>query len=189
MFYSSWTCLGDKYHLLLFVCDSLWENPPLAHKDKYWEIRNSIIQSVVSQEGLSCILVWIYSYLYKYSLFITLASYYENNKICLLVNVSFTKVKDCEGHYIIVKYPLHNTPYIQASYRYKCLSRRWQNDVVETEVQLRFILCHLLRRHLYLEGLYEVSYCLRKWSICVVFCLLTWARRLLVGVSSALSDA
>ena len=29
----------------------MWENPPLMHKDKYSEIRNSIIQSVISREG------------------------------------------------------------------------------------------------------------------------------------------
>ena len=33
------------------ICDWLWENPPLTHKDKYLEIHNSIIQSVVSREG------------------------------------------------------------------------------------------------------------------------------------------
>ena len=65
-FYSSWTCLGEKYHPLLFVCDWLWENPPLTHKDKYLEIRNSIIQSVISREGLKLQaynLLQIYSYL------------------------------------------------------------------------------------------------------------------------------
>ena len=49
-----------------YVCDWLWENPPLMHKDKYWEIRNSIIQSVICQEGLklqACNLLWIYSHL------------------------------------------------------------------------------------------------------------------------------
>ena len=30
------------------ICDWLWENPPLTHKDKYLEIHNSIIQSVIS---------------------------------------------------------------------------------------------------------------------------------------------
>ena len=30
------------------ICDWLWENPPVTHKDKYLEIRNSIIQSVIS---------------------------------------------------------------------------------------------------------------------------------------------
>ena len=39
-------CLGEKYHPLLFICDWLWENPPLTHKDKYLEICNSIIQSI-----------------------------------------------------------------------------------------------------------------------------------------------
>ena len=32
-----------------YICDWLWENPPLTHEDK---IRNSVIQSVLSQEGL-----------------------------------------------------------------------------------------------------------------------------------------
>ena len=36
------------------LCDWLWENPPLTHKSKYLEIRiaNSIIQSVISREGI-----------------------------------------------------------------------------------------------------------------------------------------
>ena len=34
------------------ICDWLWENLPLMHKDKYLEIRNLIIQSVLSREGL-----------------------------------------------------------------------------------------------------------------------------------------
>ena len=34
------------------VCDWIWENPPLMHKDKYLEIHNSIIHSVISQESL-----------------------------------------------------------------------------------------------------------------------------------------
>ena len=29
-------------------CDWLWENPPLMHEDKYLEIHNSLIQSVIS---------------------------------------------------------------------------------------------------------------------------------------------
>ena len=33
------------------ICDLLWEILPLTHKDKYLEIRTSIIQSVTSQEG------------------------------------------------------------------------------------------------------------------------------------------
>ena len=33
-------------HTNVYTCDWLWENPPLTHKDKYSEIRNSIIQSV-----------------------------------------------------------------------------------------------------------------------------------------------
>ena len=64
--YSSWIRLGEKYHPLLFVCTWLWENPPLTHEVKYWEIRNSTIQSVMSREGLqlqACNLLWIYNYL------------------------------------------------------------------------------------------------------------------------------
>ena len=52
--------------LLKQICDWLWENPPLMHKDKYLEIRNSIIQSVISQEGLKLHAynsLQIYSYL------------------------------------------------------------------------------------------------------------------------------
>ena len=30
----------------MIICDWLWENPPLAHKDKY------LVQSVMSREGL-----------------------------------------------------------------------------------------------------------------------------------------
>ena len=47
-------------------CDSLWENLPLADKDKYLEICNSIIQSVISREGLKLHAynsLQIYSYL------------------------------------------------------------------------------------------------------------------------------
>ena len=32
------------------ICDWVWENPLLTHKDKYLEIHNSIIQSVISRE-------------------------------------------------------------------------------------------------------------------------------------------
>ena len=51
---------------LTLICDWLWENPPVAHKDKYLEIRNSIIQSVISREGLKLHAynsLQIYSYL------------------------------------------------------------------------------------------------------------------------------
>ena len=44
------------------ICDWLWENPPLM---KYLEIRNSIIQSVISQEDSKLHaynLLQIYSY-------------------------------------------------------------------------------------------------------------------------------
>ena len=30
------------------ICDWLWENPPLTHKDEYLEICNSIIESLIS---------------------------------------------------------------------------------------------------------------------------------------------
>ena len=50
--------------------DWLWKNMPLMHKDKFWEMRNSIIQSVIFLEGLepqTCNSLWIYSYLlYSY---------------------------------------------------------------------------------------------------------------------------
>ena len=49
-----------------FICDWLWENPLVTHKDKYLEIRNSIIQSVISREGLKLHAynsLQIYSYL------------------------------------------------------------------------------------------------------------------------------
>ena len=48
------------------ICDWLWENLPLTHKDKYLEIRNLIIQSIISREGLKLHaynLLQIYSYL------------------------------------------------------------------------------------------------------------------------------
>ena len=38
--------------------------------------------------------------------------------------------------YVIVRH------LIQVSLRYKCWSRRWQNDIIETELQLRFLLHH-----------------------------------------------
>ena len=48
--------------------DWIWENPLLMHKDKYLEISNSIIQSVISREGsklyaYNSLLVQIYNYL------------------------------------------------------------------------------------------------------------------------------
>ena len=39
-------------YVAFLICDWLWENPPLTHKDKYLEIRNSIIQCAISWEGL-----------------------------------------------------------------------------------------------------------------------------------------
>ena len=50
----------------LQICDWLWENPTLMHKDKYLEIRSSVIQSVISLEGLkphAYNLLQIYSHL------------------------------------------------------------------------------------------------------------------------------
>ena len=35
------------------IYDHLWENPSIMHKDKYLEMHNSIIQSIISQEGLA----------------------------------------------------------------------------------------------------------------------------------------
>ena len=55
-----------KLACYLHICDWLWENPPVTHKDKYLEIRNSIIQSVISREGLKLHAynsLQIYSYL------------------------------------------------------------------------------------------------------------------------------
>ena len=59
---------GNNYYnnLMHNTCDWLWENPPLTHKDKYLEIRNSIIQNVISREGLKLHAynsLQIYSYL------------------------------------------------------------------------------------------------------------------------------
>ena len=48
------------------ICDWLWENLPLMHKDKYLEIHNSITHSVISPEGLkphAYYSLQIYSYL------------------------------------------------------------------------------------------------------------------------------
>ena len=48
------------------ICDWLWKNLPLMHKDKYLEIHNSVIQSVISREGLKSHTynsLQIYSYL------------------------------------------------------------------------------------------------------------------------------
>ena len=59
---------GNNYYnnLMHNICDWLWENLPLTHKDKYLEIRNSIIQSVICREGLKLHAynsLQIYSYL------------------------------------------------------------------------------------------------------------------------------
>ena len=58
--------LGSINKHNFYICDWLWENLPVTHKDKYLEIRNSIIQSVISREGLKLHaynLLQIYSYL------------------------------------------------------------------------------------------------------------------------------
>ena len=34
------------------LCDWLWENPPVTQKDNFAEKCNSIIQSIISPEGL-----------------------------------------------------------------------------------------------------------------------------------------
>ena len=39
---------NGKHIQIKHKCDWLWKNLPLTHKDKYLEIRNSIIQSVIS---------------------------------------------------------------------------------------------------------------------------------------------
>ena len=63
------------------------------------------------------------------------------------------------GYLVIIRH------LIPASSRYKCLSRRWQNDAIETEAKLRFLLHHSNTSY---EGIYasktlvEVSYFLRK---------------------------
>ena len=43
--------IGKLPILAITICDWLWESPSLMHKDKYFEIRNSIIQSLISREG------------------------------------------------------------------------------------------------------------------------------------------
>ena len=57
--------------ITIHICDWLWENPPLTHKDKYLEICNSIIYSVISREGSK-----LYAYnslqIYSYSIAIRL---------------------------------------------------------------------------------------------------------------------
>ena len=66
-FYDDLSTMYSIYdHVYIVICDWLWENPPVTHKDKYLEIRNSIIQSVISREGLKLHAynsLQIYSYL------------------------------------------------------------------------------------------------------------------------------
>ena len=48
------------------MCNWLWINLPVIQEDKYLEIFNSIMQSVISWEGLklqACNLSWIYGFL------------------------------------------------------------------------------------------------------------------------------
>ena len=79
------------------------------------------------------------------------------------------------------------THLIQVPWRYECLGRRWQNDVIETKAQLRFLLHHSDTSY---ESIYTLKTpCMRCLTVlegCVVYRLLTWARGLLAGVSSPL---
>ena len=53
-------------HIDVHICDWLWKNPPVTHKDKHLKICNSSIQSVIYQEDLElqpCNLTQLYSYL------------------------------------------------------------------------------------------------------------------------------
>ena len=55
---------GMNCVLVYVICDWLWENPPVTHKDNYLEKRNRIIQRI-SPEGLklqACNLPHSYSY-------------------------------------------------------------------------------------------------------------------------------
>ena len=52
-------------HIDVHICDWLWKNTPVTHKDKHLEIGNSSIQSVIYQEELElqpCNLTELYSY-------------------------------------------------------------------------------------------------------------------------------
>ena len=55
-----------KYLFYWIICDWIWENPASTHKYKYLEIPNSIIWSIITQEGKQ-MLAWnlprFYSYL------------------------------------------------------------------------------------------------------------------------------
>ena len=44
--------MAGKPSKMFINCDWLWDSQPLMHKDKYSEICNSVIQYVISQEGL-----------------------------------------------------------------------------------------------------------------------------------------
>ena len=58
-------CYSGLINSYIVICDWLWENPPVTHKDDYLEKRNWIIQSVISPEGLklqACNLQRSYSY-------------------------------------------------------------------------------------------------------------------------------
>ena len=64
----------ESYHyesliVLTHKCDWLWDNQPLAHKDRYLEICNSIIQNVISREGLK---LYAYNSLQTYSYLIAI---------------------------------------------------------------------------------------------------------------------
>ena len=45
-------CIHAQLYTYTHRYDWLWQNPLLTHKGKYLKIHNSIIPSVISQEGL-----------------------------------------------------------------------------------------------------------------------------------------
>ena len=87
----------------VIICDWLWENPPLTHKDKYLEIRNSIIQSVISREGLK---LHAYNSLQIYSYLIAIrlptaqctASYFSHHFRLFLINITNTHIGVVGSH-------------------------------------------------------------------------------------------
>ena len=63
---------GEKIHHLLVICDRIWEDLPLMHKDKYLEIRNSIIQWIYTSRmhGAAYTQFWYgYQRYFSYELF------------------------------------------------------------------------------------------------------------------------
>ena len=79
------------------ICDWLWENPPVTHKDKDLEIRNSIIQSVISREGLK---LHAYNSLQIYSYLIAIrlptaqstASWFSHHFRLFFINTTSTSI-------------------------------------------------------------------------------------------------